>query len=133
MELKRKQNRFRQLKAFGTSFTLTLCLLTMGIGFLVADYNTRRMAFGEDDLRTEVRRLEDGKLSVTSYGKETVLELPEEAREWSGRLWTMLPARWRASLWLTEAERALAPELLEILEGKTVENRKAKKFCSFLN
>ena len=117
MERKRKKNRFRRLKAFGTAFTLTLCLLTMGIGFLIADYNTRRMAFGEDDLRTEVRRLDDGKLSVTSYGKETVLELPEEAQEWSGRLWTMLPARWRASLWLTEAERALAPELLEILEG----------------
>ena len=118
MEQKRKKKRFRRLKAFGTAFTLTLCLLTMGIGFLVADYNTRRMAFGEEELRTEIRRLDDGTLSLTAFGEKTILELPEDAQAWSGRLWTMLPARWRAALWVTEAERALAPELLEILEGK---------------
>ena len=112
-----KRNRFRRLKAFGTAFSLTLCLLTMGLGFLLADYNTRRVAFGEDSLRTEFRRRDDGKVSVTAFGEETVLELPEEAQMWVGRLWTMLPARWRAAAWVTEAERALAPELLETLEG----------------
>ena len=63
------------------------------------------------------RRLDNGKVSVTAFGEETVLELPEEMQKWSGRLWTMLPARWRATAWITEAERAVAPELLETLEG----------------
>ena len=117
VQRKKKNNRFRRLKAFGTAFTLTLCLLTLGMGFLIADYNTRKVAFGEDNLRTEFRRLDNGKVSVTAFGEETVLELPEEMQKWSGRLWTMLPARWRATAWITEAERAVAPELLETLEG----------------
>lgn len=117
VQQQKKKNRFRRWKAFGTAFTLTLCLLTLGLGFLIADYNTRKVAFGEDSVRTEFRRLDNGKLSVTALGEETVLELPEEAQKWSGRLWTMLPARWRATAWITEAERALAPELLELLEA----------------
>lgn len=51
---KSKQPRFRRLKAFGTAFCLTLCLLGMGAGFLVADYNTRKVTFGAAEARRAI-------------------------------------------------------------------------------
>lgn len=35
----------RRWRAFGSAFMLTLCLLILGAGCLVAEYNTRRTAF----------------------------------------------------------------------------------------
>ena len=112
----KKKTRFRRLKAFGTAFSLTLCLLGLGAGFLIADYNTRRVAFGDSSVRVGYKMSEDGRLLVTAMGREMLMEVPEEVREWSGRLWTLVPARYRAAVWLTEAERAAAPALLELLE-----------------
>ena len=100
----KKEQRFRRLKAFGTAFSLTLCLLALGTGFLVADYNTRRMTFGAAAAR--------GSIPVPDPG-QTPLTKEQEAI--AGRLWTVLPARWRTAAWITEAERAWAPDLIEFV------------------
>ena len=99
--MKKKKSHIR-LRAFCSAFMLTCCLLLLGTGFLIADYNTRRMSFGDDELR---------------IGGVFLDMLPEETDDamqlWSGRLWTAIPARWRAFLWMTEAERAAAEPLIE--------------------
>ena len=76
----------------------------MGTGFLVADYNTRRMTFGAAAAR--------GSIPVPDPG-QTPLTKEQEAI--AGRLWTVLPARWRTAAWITEAERAWAPDLIEFV------------------
>ena len=48
--MKKKKSHIR-LRAFCSAFMLTCCLLLLGTGFLIADYNTRRMSFGDDELR----------------------------------------------------------------------------------
>ena len=101
---KSKQPRFRRLKAFGTAFCLTLCLLGMGAGFLVADYNTRKVTFGAAEARRAIPAPEPGRTALT-----------EEEEAWAGRVWTRLPARWRAAAWLTEAERDFAPSFLDMV------------------
>lgn len=104
--MKKKKSHIR-LRAFCSAFMLTCCLLLLGTGFLVADYNTRRMSFGDNDLR---------------IGGVFLDMLPEETDDamqlWSGRLWTAIPARWRAFLWMTEAERAAADPLIEQWEQR---------------
>ena len=104
MSKHRKHTRFRRLKAFGSAFCLTLCLLGLGTGFLVADYNTRKVTFGAAEAQKAIPAPDPGQTPLT-----------EEQEAWAGRLWTILPARWRAAAWLTESERDFAPELLSLI------------------
>lgn len=96
-----KKKKHTRLRAFCSAFVLTCCLLLLGTGFLIADHNTRRMSFGESDLRIGGELL------------DSLSEEPDAVRLWSGRLWTAMPARWRAFWWLTEAERAATKPLIE--------------------
>ena len=93
---------------------LTLCLLILGCGFFVADINTRQMTFGNTEPRLEYA-VENGVLRLKAVDGRTV-ELPPSVREWAGRIWNLLPARWRAAACLTQAEQELVPELLDALE-----------------
>ena len=99
---------------------LTLCLLLLGGGFFVADYNTRRMAFGENTVRMEYG-LENGQLVLHSWGNQEAGELPIEWQVWCARAWNLLPARWRAATWLNDVEQATAPELIDWLGSTTAE------------
>lgn len=81
-------------RAFGSAFMLTLCLLILGCGFFVADINTRQMTFGNTEPRLEYA-VENGVLRLKAVDGRTV-ELPPSVREWAGRIWNLLPARWRA-------------------------------------
>lgn len=110
-EEKRRSGRGRSLRAFGGAFMLTLCLLLLGSGFLVADYNTKKMTFGETYTRSEYR-IKNGILVLDSSDGEW-LALPEEYRHWTGIAWNLLPARWRASAFLAQSEQELVPEFLE--------------------
>ena len=101
-------------RAFGSAFMLTLCLLILGCGFFVADINTRQMTFGNTEPRLEYA-VENGVLRLKAVDGRTV-ELPPSVREWAGRIWNLLPARWRAAACLTQAEQELVPELLDALE-----------------
>lgn len=92
-------------RAFGSAFMLTLCLLILGCGFFVADINTRQMTFGNTEPRLEYA-VENGVLRLKAV----------DGREWAGRIWNLLPARWRAAACLTQAEQELVPELLDALE-----------------
>lgn len=80
-------------RAFGSAFMLTLCLLILGCGFFVADINTRQMTFGNTEPRLEYA-VENGVLRLKAVDGRTV-ELPPSVREWAGRIWNLLPARWR--------------------------------------
>ena len=59
--------------------------------------------------------VENGVLRLKAVDGRTV-ELPPSVREWAGRIWNLLPARWRAAACLTQAEQELVPELLDALE-----------------
>lgn len=101
------------MRAFGSAFMLTLCLLILGCGFFIADVNTRQMTFGNTEPRLEYA-VENGVLRLKAIDGQT-MELPPVVREWTGRIWNLLPARWRATSCLTQAEQELVPRLLDTL------------------
>ena len=117
MKKPNSSGRGRSLRAFGGAFMLTLCLLLLGCGFLVADYNTQKITFGETYTRSEYR-IRNGVLILDSSDGEW-LELPEPYRYWAGVAWNLLPASWRASIGLTQMEKELVPELLEQWGGSS--------------
>ncbi len=106
----------RNLRAFCSAFMLTLCLLILGSGLLVAEYNTRRTAFGQTRIRMEYV-YEDGKLHLYTPATEKEYQLPQTAQAMVGRAWTLLPARVRVAAWATEAQQAAAPYILHWLFG----------------
>ena len=57
----------RRWRAFGSAFMLTLCLLILGAGCLVAEYNTRRTAFGDARIQMDYR-IQDGKVTIRRNG-----------------------------------------------------------------
>lgn len=80
----------RRWRAFGSAFMLTLCLLILGAGCLVAEYNTRRTAFGDARIQMDYR-IQDGKVTIRTPSAETDYALPGWAEDWAGRAWTLLP------------------------------------------
>ena len=102
----------RRWRAFGSAFMLTLCLLILGAGCLVAEYNTRRTAFGDARIQMD-DRIQDGKVTIRTPSAETDYALPGWAEDWAGRAWTLLPARVRAAAWFTESEQAASPLLIQ--------------------
>lgn len=92
---------YRRLRVFCSTFMLTLCMLLLVCGFLVAEYNTRRTAFGETRLR----------MPYTQSDGEG--QPPDWIREWSGRLQVLVPARVRTAAWLIQGEQALVPSGIE--------------------
>ena len=109
-----KPKPFRRLRAFCSAFMLTLCVLILGVGFLVVEYNTRRTAFGPSNVRMDYE-FEDGRLRILTPASEEPAELPEPVRAWAGRIWAALPARIRAAVWPTEAQQAAAPAVIRWL------------------
>ena len=74
----------RRWRAFGSAFMLTLCLLILGAGCLVAEYNTRRTAFGDARIQMDYR-IQDGKVTIRTPSAETDYALPGWAEDWAGR------------------------------------------------
>lgn len=101
---KSKQPRFRRLKAFGTAFCLTLCLLGW------ARVSGGGLQHPKGNLRGG-----GGAPGHSCAGAPGRTALTEEEEAWAGRVWTILPARWRAAAWLTEAERDFAPSFLDMV------------------
>lgn len=97
----------RRWRAFGSAFMLTLCLLILGAGCLVAEYNTRRTAFGDARIQMDYR-IQDGKVTIRTPPRNGYA-LPAGRRTGPagpGRA----AARVRAAAWFTESEQAcLAP------------------------
>ena len=102
-------------RAFYSTFILTLCLLMMGIGFLTADYNTRNMMVGDSSLEFGYSMEEEGSITVTTMGNKTEYAITDEIRQWTARAWNILPARWRATTLLNQAEKAIVPVLFDRL------------------
>ena len=80
--MQRKTEKYRRLRAFCAAFTLTFSLLLLGAGFLVADYNTRQMGFGNGSLRLDVTT-QEGKILLSLFGRERVVPLSKEVQEWA--------------------------------------------------
>lgn len=97
-------SKHRGLRVFCSTFMLTLCLLVLGSGFLIVDYNSRQTAFGESGVRGRYRVQDDWIVS----GSEAEAARNKELRVWSGRAWLLLPARLRLFLLANEAEGAAA-------------------------
>ena len=102
----------RAWRAFWSAFMLTLCLLLLGSGFLVADYNTRRMGQGQASLRLDIA-VQEQALELDLFGREQTIAWSDTVRDWAGRVWTLLPASLKWEMWLWEGEREAAPALLE--------------------
>ena len=99
----------RSRRAFLSAFTLTLCLLLTGAGFLIADYNTRLTGFGDETFTVGVQQ----DTPVGGDGEEPAVTAPG----WMDTVWQLLPARWRAAAWLAEGEIASAIDTLTALFG----------------
>ncbi len=88
--------KFRRLRAFGAAFWLTLCLPLFGGGLLLADVNTRAVAFDDDRV---------------AYAVDVGDALRTTAEEGIGGN-ALCPAPWRVLGWLLNAERTAAEWLL---------------------
>lgn len=85
--------RARSRRVFGATLALTLCLLLLGGGFLLADANTRAVTFG------------DGTLSYAVTGGD-LLCLRSDGGE-AIALRDLLPAPLRAASWILDWERTV--------------------------
>lgn len=119
-KVRKKKEKYRRLRAFCAAFTLTLSLLMMGAGFLIADYNTRQIGFGSGSLRLDVST-QEGRILLSLFGREKAVALSREVQEWVGKVWTLAPAGWKAEVWLLQGEREAAPALLEWVGADTEE------------
>lgn len=88
------QRRLLQVRTFLAAFNITLCVILIGGGFLVADINTRAVTFG------------DGTLSYAVSAGDALRQLPGGEEE-SAALWDLLPAPLRAVTWVLEGERTV--------------------------
>lgn len=103
---------FSRLRIFCSTLVLTLCVLLLGLGFIVVDYNTRRVGFGSSSIRIDVTAGEDG-IMINLLGREKAIQLSENTQKWAGRAWNLLPPGIRTTLWIFEAEREASPYALE--------------------
>lgn len=111
MSDKNKSKRPHMRVFFLTAF-ITFLLFIMGAGFLIADYNSRKMAFGNGSLRIDVYTEKD-LIYVNMLGREQKYVIHEQVSKWTGRIWNLLPPGVRAVFWVFESECDAVPEVLE--------------------
>lgn len=117
--MKHKRNR-RRWRVFGGTFMTTFCLLLLGAGFLVVDYNTRLVTTGGEDTPLPYR-MKDGLIRVENPENRELLTLPPSYAAWVERAWSVLPARWRAAAWVIQAENMTIPWILDSRSGSQEE------------
>jgi hypothetical protein len=104
--------RHPRLRVFFVTAFFTFMIFMMGMGFLIADYNSRKMAFGDGSLRIDIYA-EKNSVTVNILGREQRLEIPEQAGRWAGRVWNLLPPAVRAAVWIFQGECDAVSEILE--------------------
>lgn len=109
---------YPRLRIFCSTALLTLCIVLLGIGFIVVDYNTRRVGFGESSLRIDVST-QDGRIMMDLLGREKSVQISENVQKWAGRIWNLVPPNIRATSWIFETEREASPYVLEWIETGT--------------
>lgn len=64
-------------RVFFFSFAAALCLFILGIGFVLVDYQGRKLSFGDDQPPFQVVEHQDGTadLKIKLMGKETELDV----------------------------------------------------------
>lgn len=106
-----RKNLFSRWRVFCSTAVLTFCVLLLGLGFIVVDYNTRRVGFGDSSLRIDVST-DEGKIMLNLLGREKAVQVSGEVQKWAGRIWNLLPPGIRTTFWIFEAERETAPYVL---------------------
>ena len=109
--LSRKKDRKRNFRIFFRTAFICCFLFILGAGFIIADYNTRRVGFGNGSMRLEVAANQDG-VYINMFGRESTFIVPKEAGKWIGRVWNVLPPSVRAAFWLFEGECDAAAEII---------------------
>lgn len=104
---------FPRLRAFCSTAILTFCMLLLVFGFVVADYNTRRVGFGDSSIRIDVTE-QDGRIMMNLLGREKVFQVSDTIQKWAGRIWNLFPPSTRTIVWIFESERDGAAELLSL-------------------
>lgn len=102
-------HRHRSCRLFGVVFSLTVCILLTGAGFVIADYNTRSTGVGDEaGLLTAHSSLDE---ALDPDGPEASVPAGEAA----GKIWPFLPVTWKAGIWMAEGEIRLACEAVAAL------------------
>lgn len=107
---KKRKQKYPRFRAFCSAAALTACLLFLGMGFLIADYNTRLLGFGESSLRTDAT-VKDGEIRIDILGREKDIELSKPMQEWAGRAWALLSPGAHTVVWLYQTECEAVPKL----------------------
>ncbi len=101
----------RKLRGFCTAFTVTMCILGLGVGLFVVGYNSRRMAQGDS---VGTYRLENGKFKLTDQNGNEMTLAPVDEQQTTAPL---TPAPLRVTLHFLRGVAAAAETLAERLSG----------------
>ncbi len=93
-----KKTRHSRLRILFVSAFTTFCILFMCAGFMIADYNSRKMGFGYGSLRIDVYAAEE-QVKANILGRKQTLDITESTEKWAGRIWNLLPPGVRAVFW----------------------------------
>ncbi|MDD2361476.1 MAG: hypothetical protein PHH84_00740 [Oscillospiraceae bacterium] len=99
----RKGQRCKRVRLIFLTWIMSVYLLIMLAGFIIADYNSRRVGFGDGSLRLDISA-QDGELIINAFGREKYFEIPDEVEKWTGRAWHILPPGVKAIFWMYEYE-----------------------------
>lgn len=120
-EQSHEEKPFPRLRIFCSTAMLTFCLLILVFGFIVADYNTRRVGFGDSSIRIDVTE-QDGRIMMNLLGREKVFQVSDTIQKWAGRVWNLLPPSARTAVWVFESERDGAAQLLSLTGAGNAES-----------
>jgi hypothetical protein len=93
---------------------ITFSILLLGMGFIIVDYNTRLIGFGQSSLNVDVV-LESDEIILDWLGHEIQIQFPQEIQNGAGYIWTLLPAGIKAAVWMVQGEFEAAANILQSL------------------
>lgn len=96
-------------KAFFTAFTVTMCVLGLGVGLFAVGYNSRKIAEGENAPAASYK-LQNGKLTLTDQNGASVTLAVTEEQEVAVPL---VPAPARVALQVLRGVATIAERLAE--------------------
>lgn len=112
MAKEKKRSKRSGLRLFFMTAWVSFCILILAAGFLIADYNTRRIGFSDGSMRVEAYAQKD-ELVLNMFGREHSARIPDSFEKWAGRVFNILPPSVRAAFWIFEGESEAATEITE--------------------
>ncbi|MDD2417802.1 MAG: hypothetical protein PHR24_03525 [Oscillospiraceae bacterium] len=100
----------KRVRLIFLTWIMSFFLLVMLAGFIIADYNSRRVGFGDESLRFDISA-QQGQFTINMFGRESTFEISDEVSKWTGRVWHILPPGIRAAFWTFEYETQATQQL----------------------